>query len=83
MSCILSKDTSAELLLRKAMWAANARGYRLHANIVGRPDIVFVAKRLAIFVDGCFWHGCACKRRPKRNALYWIPKIQGNRRRDK
>lgn len=60
------------------------RGYRLHARISGRPDFYFPSERLAVFVDGCFWHGCPrCKSRPKTNAIFWKKKIEGNRQRDK
>jgi DNA mismatch endonuclease (patch repair protein) len=48
-----------------------------------RPDIVFTRKRVAVFVDGCFWHGCPIHASwPKRNADFWRTKIEGNRRRD-
>lgn len=84
MSKIRSKDTSPELLLRKALWNAGLKGYRVHYRISGRPDIVFVRKRVAIFVDGDFWHGYLWKRLhkvpPKK---YWQEKINGNIRRDK
>lgn len=57
MSANRAKDTKPELLLRKALWQAGARGYRLHYNRVpGRPDISFVSKKVAIFVNGCYWH---------------------------
>ncbi len=50
----------------------------------GRPDFVFPKKRLALFIDGCFWHGCPkCKLIPKTNIEYWAKKIRGNRERDK
>lgn len=53
-------------------------------DILGRPDIYFPDLRLAVFVDGCFWHGCpACKRNlPSTRAEFWAAKIAGNRRRD-
>ena len=50
--------SSREIAFRKALWAAGARGYRVKTPLPGRPDIVFPALRLAIFVNGCFWHLC-------------------------
>jgi DNA mismatch endonuclease (patch repair protein) len=50
----------------------------------GRPDFVFKKQSLALFIDGCFWHGCLkCNLRPKTNIKYWAKKIQRNRNRDK
>lgn len=82
MSRIRGKDTGPEMKLRLALWSRGLR-YRLHYNIPGRPDVVFPGKRIAIFVDGCFWHGCPLHGvRPKTNAVFWHSKIQGNIRRD-
>jgi DNA mismatch endonuclease (patch repair protein) len=84
MSRVKSRDTGVEMLLRRALWRAGVRGYRLRWKLLGRPDLVFVGKRVVVFVDGCFWHGCReCKRAPKENASYWGPKIKGNRKRDR
>ncbi|HET8773102.1 MAG TPA: very short patch repair endonuclease [Thermoanaerobaculia bacterium] len=84
MSRVKSRDTGVELALRRALWAAGIRGYRLRWRATGRPDLVFVGRRVAVFVDGCFWHGCrACKRPPKDNVAYWTPKIRRNRARDR
>ncbi|MHB8399345.1 MAG: very short patch repair endonuclease [Candidatus Limnocylindrales bacterium] len=73
-----------EVAFRKALWAAGARGYRVNATLPGRPDIVFPALRLAIFVNGCFWHLCpACNPlRPRGNADFWKNKLEANRARD-
>ncbi|MBK7946862.1 MAG: very short patch repair endonuclease [Flavobacteriales bacterium] len=60
-------------------------GYRLHyAKVPGRPDIAFVNRKLAVFVHGCFWHGCPhCQPpKPKRNTWYWGPKLERNKERD-
>ncbi|HEX2372825.1 MAG TPA: very short patch repair endonuclease [Actinomycetota bacterium] len=81
-------DTAPELRLRSAL---HRRGYRFRKDFplpgAGRSvrvDIVFPGRRLAVFVDGCFWHGCAQHCRvPKGNADYWAPKLQGNARRDR
>lgn len=83
MSKIRSKDTKPELLLRKALWRAGTR-YRLRPKLPGRPDLVFFGVRLAVFVDGCFWHMCPVHgRRPQSNTSYWSAKIAGNLARDK
>lgn len=85
MSRIRGKDTKPELIIRANLRAAGLTGYRLHyAKAPGRPDIAFVGLRLAVFVHGCFWHGCPhCKpRSPKRNTWYWLPKLARNKERD-
>lgn len=60
--------------------------YRLHnAQLPGRPDLVFAARRRVIFVHGCFWHrhpGCRLARVPKSRVDFWRAKLDGNRRRD-
>jgi DNA mismatch endonuclease (patch repair protein) len=84
MRAVPSKNTSAELLLRKALSAAGVRGYRTHCSkLPGCPDLAFGRARLAVFVDGCFWHGCPrCYRAPSSNRTYWKMKVQRNRDRD-
>jgi DNA mismatch endonuclease, patch repair protein len=58
-------------------------GWRRHLNLPGKPDFVFKKMRLAIFIDGCFWHGCPrCYRLPEDNRPYWRKKVLSNRRRD-
>ncbi|SHI78348.1 very short patch repair endonuclease [Propionispora hippei] len=82
MAAIKSRDTRVELKLRKALFAAGYR-YRVNYKITGKPDIVFVGKKVAVFVDGCFWHACpACYREPENNREFWRKKISGNRERD-
>jgi len=85
MRAVTSKNSTAEVSLRKAIWAIGLRGYRLHCNeLPGKPDLVFKSSRVAVFVDGCFWHGCArCYRAPKTNDAYWQMKVNRNRERDK
>jgi len=84
MSRIRSNDTKPELILRKALWRQGIR-YRIHFNgLPGKPDIVFPKQRLAVFVDGCFWHGCPeCYRPPKSNRKFWKDKVRTNRKRDR
>lgn len=81
-----AKNTNPELLLRKALWAAGIRGYRLNwKKVPGRPDIAFPGKRIAIFVNGCFWHRCPiCDLPlPKSNVEFWTNKFIRNVERDK
>jgi len=86
MGKIKSQNTKAELKLKKALWNL---GYRYRKNVKklpGSPDIVFYKHKLAIFVDGEFWHGynwSEKKTNIKSNRDYWIPKIERNIQKDK
>lgn len=83
MSSIRGRDTKPELILRKALWAQGLR-YRLNNRLPGRPDIIFPGKKLAIFVDGCFWHRCPLHfQAPEANSLFWAEKIGRNVDRDR
>ena len=83
MSQIHSRDTGPELRLRRALWAAGAR-YRLRYPLPGRPDLVFPGSHVAVFVDGCFWHGCPEHSvQPQTNSEFWRHKIAGNMARDR
>lgn len=78
MASIKSKDTKIEKKVRSALWYLGYR-YRLHQKVEGKPDVVFLNKKIAIFCDGCFWHGCPkCYKRPKSNQEYWDSKISKN-----
>ena len=87
MRRIRSKDTSAEMAVRRLVHSMGYR-YRLHQRgLPGRPDIVFSSRRKVIFVHGCFWHQhedehCRIVREPKSNQGYWIPKLERNKERD-
>jgi DNA mismatch endonuclease (patch repair protein) len=81
------RDTSPELAVRRAV---HRRGLRY--AVAARPlpelartaDLVFRGAKVAVFVDGCFWHGCPNHYKPPRsNSKYWVPKIQGNQARDR
>ncbi len=81
-----AKNTKPELLLRKALWTANIRGYKLDwKKVPGSPDIAFPGKKIAIFVNGCFWHRCPiCDLSlPKTNTEFWKNKFIKNVERDK
>lgn len=83
MSMIRGKNTLPELFVRKAITEKGIRGYRLHYKLPGRPDIVFPRKKIAIFIDGCFWHKCPeCFIKPETNRGFWNKKINSNIKRD-
>jgi DNA mismatch endonuclease (patch repair protein) len=84
MTSIRSQDTKPELLLRQSLWQSGLR-YRKSYKVEGvRVDIAFPGRKLAVFVDGCFWHGCPDHyREPPRNKAYWQPKIERNQARDR
>ena len=86
MSGNKAKDTKPEILLRKALWNIGLRGYRVHdRSLPGRPDIAFSKQKLAVFVNGCFWHRCPyCKYQlPKNNTEFWKDKFEKNVLRDR
>lgn len=77
-------NTKPEMLVRKKLWEAGLRGYRLQWKTAGRPDIAWPGKKVAIFVNGCFWHRCPkCDLPiPKSNVEYWVVKFETNVERD-
>jgi DNA mismatch endonuclease, patch repair protein len=84
MSRIRAKNTGPEVKIRKMLPANGIRGYRIHYNLPGKPDIVFTKKKIAIFIDGCFWHKCpVCFQEPETRKEFWMKKIQSNIDRDK
>lgn len=83
MSSVKNRGTNLELSFTKEIYSAGLRGYRLKSKLLGKPDIYFPSKKLAIFIDGCFWHGCPkCNSRPKTNKKFWFEKIRVNIQRD-
>lgn len=85
MSRIHGKHTqSTERVLRMALVRTGVRGWRMYEkNLPGMPDIYFPKHKIAVFVDGCFWHGCpTCGHFPKTNSAFWRTKILRNRQRD-
>lgn len=85
MSANKDRDTKPEILIRKALWKRGIRGYRLHwKKVPGRPDLAFPKKKVAIFVNGCFWHRCPyCDLPlPKSNSEFWSEKFRKNLERD-
>jgi DNA mismatch endonuclease, patch repair protein len=85
MAAIRGKHTkSTEVSFRMLLVRSKVAGWRLHAaDLPGKPDLFFPELKLAIFVDGCFWHGCPrCGHIPKTRRAFWLAKITRNRRRD-
>jgi DNA mismatch endonuclease (patch repair protein) len=85
MSRVRGKNTKPELLVRRLVWSLGYR-YRLQGKLPGKPDLVFASKKKAIFIHGCFWHqhkNCRQYRMPRTRLDFWIPKLKGNRQRDK
>jgi DNA mismatch endonuclease (patch repair protein) len=77
-----NKDT--ELKVVSILRAHSIKGWRRNQSLPGKPDFLFRRERLALFVDGCFWHGCRLHlRMPQNNRGYWQPKIAGNVARDR
>ena len=83
MSRIRGKNTGPEIKLRKLLWSQGIRGYRIHYKLPGKPDIVFIKKKIAIFIDGCFWHKCPIDfQEPETRKEFWMKKINSNVERD-
>jgi DNA mismatch endonuclease, patch repair protein len=83
MSKIRGKNTGPEMKLRKLLWSAGIRGYRVHYDLPGKPDIVFVKKKIVLFIDGCFWHKCPIDfQEPETRKDFWMKKINSNVERD-
>ncbi len=85
MSLIKGKGNKrTEGALNKIFKDEGITGWRRHTTIFGKPDFIFRKQRIAVFVDGCFWHGCPkCYRAPEGNREFWETKIARNRERDR
>lgn len=84
MARVKGRDTGPELTLRRALYGAGVRGWRCHRkNLPGKPDLAFGRARLAVFVDGGFWHGHPSRYWPGRSGDYWDEKIARNQERDR
>ena len=81
---IRAKNTKPEIIIRKLIYDSGLRGYRLNYRLLGKPDIVFPKRQIAVFIDGCFWHKCPkCFIKPATNKKFWGKKIEYNVERDK
>lgn len=77
-------NRSTELRLVELLRRSKIKGWRRHQDLPGRPDFIFRDQHVAIFVDGCFWHGCSrCRSIPSTRRRFWKDKISSNQRRDK
>ncbi|HEW78412.1 MAG TPA: very short patch repair endonuclease [Phycisphaerales bacterium] len=86
MSRVKSKDSKMEIMLRKELWAAGLKYRKHYKKVVGKPDIAFVGKKVAVFCDSSFWHGLDFEIQKKKlghNREYWLNKIERNMARDK
>lgn len=86
MQAIKNKDSEIERILRKALWARGLRYRKNVKSLFGHPDIAFIGKRVAVFVDSEFWHGYDWENRKndfKSHQEFWIPKIERNMQRDR
>jgi DNA mismatch endonuclease (patch repair protein) len=87
MSRVRSANTKPEMFVRRLVHGMGYR-YRLHQrDLPGTPDLVFPSRRKVVFVHGCFWHRhpdpeCPLARLPKSRLDFWLPKLEGNRKRD-
>ncbi len=85
MKQIKNKDSEIELLLRRELWKRGLRYRKNVKGIIGKPDIAFIGKKIAVFVDSEFWHGYNWEERKKdfkSHQEFWIPKIERNMQRD-
>jgi DNA mismatch endonuclease (patch repair protein) len=77
-------NATTELQVLRILRRASITGWRRHLPLFGRPDFAFPKSRVALFIDGCFWHGCPrCYQAPKSSAAFWRRKLAKNRERDK
>jgi DNA mismatch endonuclease (patch repair protein) len=84
MASVKSRNTGPELEIRKALYASGVRGWRCnYKRVAGRPDIAWPARKIAVFVDGAFWHGHPTRHKPGRSGEYWDRKIAQNVERDR
>lgn len=85
MRAVKNKDSAIEVLLRRELWRRGLRYRKNVAGLTGKPDIVFMGKKIAVFCDGDFWHGYDWENRKqdiKSRKEFWIPKIKRNMQRD-
>src|ERR1700691_3510518 len=84
MASVRTSGGTTEVEMEKLLRLYHIGGYRKQLPVAGKPDFAWPKSRVALFVDGCFWHGCPrCDRPSKSNTDFWIPKIVSNRRRDR
>lgn len=85
MQAVKNKDSKIELMLRKELWNRGIRYRKNSTKVFGKPDIVFIGKKVAVFCDSEFWHGYDWEHKKdeiKSKRDFWIPKIERNMQRD-
>lgn len=85
MAHIHSENTKPEVVLRRALWSKGIHYRKNYKKLVGKPDIAITKYKIAVFIDGEFWHGYNWKTKRdkiRRNRSYWVKKIEGNMKRD-
>lgn len=84
MAAVRSRgNKTTEQKMTGILRANHLRGYRTQWPVTGKPDFAWPKRKIALFIDGCFWHGCpTCNRPSKTNVRFWRAKIRNNRRRD-
>ena len=86
MKSIISEGTKPELVFRRFLFSLGFRYRKNYKKLPGRPDIVFIKKKIAIFIHGCFWHqhkNCRITNKPRSNTKFWKEKFTKNLERDK
>lgn len=84
MASVRRQDTVPEMRLRRLLWACGLRGYRVHRkDIPGTPDLAWIGEKVAVFVDGSFWHGHPSAFTPGKSGAFWDKKIETNIARDR
>lgn len=86
MQAVKNKDSQIEVILRKELWRRGLRYQKNSKKVFGKPDIVFLGKKVAVFCDSEFWHGYDWENKKKEfksHQDFWIPKIERNMARDK
>ena len=77
-------NKTTEIALVRIWRKYKCKGWRRRYDLYGKPDFVFPMKRVAVFADGCFWHGHGCRNtKPRQNKAFWLEKIARNRVRDR
>ncbi len=83
MSKIKGKDTKIELTMRAELRKRKEKKFKVNATVNGKPDIVFLKEKIAVFCDGDFWHGRQFYKWKQKLAPFWFKKISGNMERDR
>ena len=84
MSMVRNKDSKIEIKFRKALWKARLRYRKNSTKYFGKPDLIFKKRKIVIFIDSCFWHGCKKHgSMPKVRIKFWKAKLKRNKQRDK